>query len=168
MWDEITYSIPNFNVCSVKVWELINMFIPRVIMDVTSYPHWDKVKPHFNLVKGSQVALNRKYLISAVNNPDSKIHVDNMEPTWFLSTPDGWSNESCYSATSILYDWTGTWSLQHWVCNRCNNYTVGNYENNDHYMMPDMHLRFVRKQSMLNWHYADNLMQVCCSRCPKA
>ena len=32
--DEITYPFPNFNGCTVEVWELISNFIPHFIMDV--------------------------------------------------------------------------------------------------------------------------------------
>ena len=36
--------------------------------------------------------------------PDSKVHVDNMGPTWVLSAPDGpqcWPNEPCYQGSSF-------------------------------------------------------------------
>ena len=32
VWDEITYSFPNFNGCTVEVWERINNFNPHFIM----------------------------------------------------------------------------------------------------------------------------------------
>ena len=38
MWDEITYPFPNFNSCTVEVWEWISNFIPRLIMDAITYP----------------------------------------------------------------------------------------------------------------------------------
>ena len=41
VWDEIIYPFPNFNGCTVEVWEWINNFIPNFIMDVTTYPCWD-------------------------------------------------------------------------------------------------------------------------------
>ena len=34
MWDEITYPFPNFNGCTVEVWEWISHFIPCIIMDM--------------------------------------------------------------------------------------------------------------------------------------
>ena len=34
VWDEITYPFPNFNGCTVEVWEWISKFIPHFIMDV--------------------------------------------------------------------------------------------------------------------------------------
>ena len=37
-WDEITYPFPNFNGCTVDVWEWIRNFVPHHIMDVISYP----------------------------------------------------------------------------------------------------------------------------------
>ena len=37
VWDEITYPFPNFNGCSVEVWEWIIHFIPHFIMDVITY-----------------------------------------------------------------------------------------------------------------------------------
>ena len=36
--NEITYPSPNFNGCTVDVWEWISNFIPRYIMDVITYP----------------------------------------------------------------------------------------------------------------------------------
>ena len=37
MWDEISYPFPNFNGCTVEVWERIINFIPPIIMDVMVY-----------------------------------------------------------------------------------------------------------------------------------
>ena len=34
LWDKNTYPFPNFNGCTVEVWELMNNFIPRFIMNV--------------------------------------------------------------------------------------------------------------------------------------
>ena len=39
--NKIAYPYPNFNGCSVEVWEWIIYFIPRFIMDVITYPYWD-------------------------------------------------------------------------------------------------------------------------------
>ena len=36
-WGEITYPFPNFNGCTVEVWEWISNFIPHYIMDVITY-----------------------------------------------------------------------------------------------------------------------------------
>ena len=41
VWDEITYPFPNFNSCTVEVWEWISHFIPHFIMIVITYPCWD-------------------------------------------------------------------------------------------------------------------------------
>ena len=41
MWDEITYSFPNFNGATVDVWEWISDFIPRLTGHVIKYPYWD-------------------------------------------------------------------------------------------------------------------------------
>ena len=38
VWDEITYSFPNFNGCTIEIWELIRNVIPHYIMDVITYP----------------------------------------------------------------------------------------------------------------------------------
>ena len=38
VWDEITYSLPNFNGATVEVWEWISNFVPHIIMDVITYP----------------------------------------------------------------------------------------------------------------------------------
>ena len=35
MWDEITYPFPNFNGCTVEVWEYISNFIVNFILDST-------------------------------------------------------------------------------------------------------------------------------------
>ena len=39
MWDDITYSVPNFSAITVEVW--INHFIPHFIMYAITYPCWD-------------------------------------------------------------------------------------------------------------------------------
>ena len=30
MWDEVTYQFPNFNSCTVEIWEWINNLIPHI------------------------------------------------------------------------------------------------------------------------------------------
>ena len=52
MWDNVTYPFPNFNGCTVEVWEWISKFIAHFLMDVITYPCWGKNK--CMLVKGSQ------------------------------------------------------------------------------------------------------------------
>ena len=42
VWDEITYPFPNINDYTVEVWEWINIFIPHFMIDIITYPCWDK------------------------------------------------------------------------------------------------------------------------------
>ena len=42
MWDDITYSFPNFNSTTVEVWEWISNFIPHFSGYVIIYPCWDE------------------------------------------------------------------------------------------------------------------------------
>ena len=49
----MSYSFPNFNGCTVEVWELISNFITNVLMDATTYPWFDK--SYTMLVKESPV-----------------------------------------------------------------------------------------------------------------
>ena len=39
---EIIYPFPNFNGATVEVWELLSNIIPHFMMDVITYPYWDK------------------------------------------------------------------------------------------------------------------------------
>ena len=41
VWDEITYPPPNFNSCTVEVWEWISNFIPHSPGCIITYPCWD-------------------------------------------------------------------------------------------------------------------------------
>ena len=41
LWGEITYPSPNFNGCTVEVWEWISNFIPQLLIDASTYPCWD-------------------------------------------------------------------------------------------------------------------------------
>ena len=41
VWGEITYSFPNFNGCTVEVWEWISDFTPHFIKDVITYSCWE-------------------------------------------------------------------------------------------------------------------------------
>ena len=41
VWDVIAYPFPNFNSCTIEVWEWISNFIPHFLMDVITYPYWD-------------------------------------------------------------------------------------------------------------------------------
>ena len=41
MSDEITYPFPNFNSCTIEIWEWTSYFIWHIIMDVIiTYPCW--------------------------------------------------------------------------------------------------------------------------------
>ena len=37
VWDEITYPFPNFNGCTVEVWEWVSNFMSHFIMDAITY-----------------------------------------------------------------------------------------------------------------------------------
>ena len=39
--NEITYPFPDFNRCTVEVWEWISNFIPHFTLHVITYPCWD-------------------------------------------------------------------------------------------------------------------------------
>ena len=41
VWDEITYPFPNFNSCTVEVWEWISNFIPHSPGCIITNPCWD-------------------------------------------------------------------------------------------------------------------------------
>ena len=41
VWGEITYPFPNFNGCTIEVWEWINNFIPHSTGHVITFPCWD-------------------------------------------------------------------------------------------------------------------------------
>ena len=41
-WDEITNPNINFNGATVDVWQWINDFIPKFVMEVITYPRWDQ------------------------------------------------------------------------------------------------------------------------------
>ena len=43
VWDEITYPFPNFNGCTVEVWERISNFIPHFTGHVITYPCCDSI-----------------------------------------------------------------------------------------------------------------------------
>ena len=40
-WDEITYPFPNFNGCTIEVWEWISNFIPYFTGHMITYPWWE-------------------------------------------------------------------------------------------------------------------------------
>ena len=42
VWDEIIYPFPNFNSCSVEVWEWKSNFIQHFTGHVVIYPNWDE------------------------------------------------------------------------------------------------------------------------------
>ena len=41
VWDEITYAFPNFNSCTIEVWEWINNSIPHFPGHMINYPCWN-------------------------------------------------------------------------------------------------------------------------------
>ena len=41
VWYEITYPFPNFNGCTVEIWEWLSNFIPHFIGRLITYPWWD-------------------------------------------------------------------------------------------------------------------------------
>ena len=46
MWDKITYPFPNFNGCTVEIWEWISNIIPQFMMDVIMHAGI-KVNPYY-------------------------------------------------------------------------------------------------------------------------
>ena len=40
MSDEITYSFPRFNGCTVEDWKWMSNFAPQFVMDIITYPFW--------------------------------------------------------------------------------------------------------------------------------
>ena len=40
-WYGITYPFPNFNGCTIELWEWISNFIPHFVMGMITYPCWD-------------------------------------------------------------------------------------------------------------------------------
>ena len=73
VWDEITYPFPNFNGCTVEVWEWINNFIPHFIMVTINFPCMLGLKfNHAVLVKGFPDIYNFSHhkwsLLSSIEN----------------------------------------------------------------------------------------------------
>ena len=61
MWGEITHLFPNFNRCTIKVWECISNFIPHIIiMDVITYPCWN----YSMLIKGTSEVCCRPQMLA--------------------------------------------------------------------------------------------------------
>ena len=76
MRNEITYLFPNFNNCTVEIWELKNYLISHFIMDVITYPccpyTWSVP------VKGAQGAVSiRKTVLPGMAIPMLKIRRPN-------------------------------------------------------------------------------------------
>ena len=46
VWYKITYPFPNFNGCTVDVWEWISYFITHFIMYIVTYPWWHLSTAH--------------------------------------------------------------------------------------------------------------------------
>ena len=51
VWDDIVHPIPNYIGANVEIWKWLSNFIPHLIMDVITYPCWDKNQSRF--VKGT-------------------------------------------------------------------------------------------------------------------
>ena len=65
----ITYPFTNLNGTTVEIWETINNFIPRIIMDLITYPCWDiwahndwRSHRHENLLTSSQYTNDSEFL----------------------------------------------------------------------------------------------------------
>ena len=58
VWDEINSPFPNFNGCTVEVWEWIINFSTHFIMDVITFPCWGVIKSI--LGKGAKVICDRE------------------------------------------------------------------------------------------------------------
>ena len=40
VWGEINYPFPNFNGCTIEIWELITYFIRNFTGHMITYPYW--------------------------------------------------------------------------------------------------------------------------------
>ena len=74
VWDGITYPFPNFNGCTVQVWEWIDNLSQRFMMDLITYPCWDG--NYSLLVKGAPSQCYACYRACVlVGQVDSKIYL---------------------------------------------------------------------------------------------
>ena len=129
VWDETTYPSPNFNSCTVEVWEWISNFIPHFIMDMITYPCWDSNYYHISQGPGSyqfwlllclQIFC---YRMLAVNMPKqgqnqtriSPIQVNYINPGYGLSLVDTLWNASLYRQPLEQEGNPMTWIEQFWL-----------------------------------------------------
>ena len=68
LWDEITYSFPNFHGAIVEIWEWISDFVPHFIVNVVTYPWWNYsesvlVKGAIRTV-GAKSSMSFEYILS--------------------------------------------------------------------------------------------------------
>ena len=69
MWDDITSTntFPNFNECTVEVWEWISNFIPHFVMHVFAYPCWKLVKSSYYRVALQQTFVKITFLLTVIS-----------------------------------------------------------------------------------------------------
>ena len=83
MWNEITYPFPNFNRCTVEVWEQITNFIPCIIMDVITFHAGLKLN-HVSKRSSRYQAEKHSYLIGL------PITMTSQWAQWCLKSPALW------------------------------------------------------------------------------
>ena len=70
VWHGIVFSFPNFNGCTVDIWEWSRSFISHLIMDVIIYPYRDlSWSMSVNGFSGSHAISNHQQLHSLMNKP---------------------------------------------------------------------------------------------------
>ena len=119
VWDEITYPFPNFNGCTVDVWEWISNFILHIIGHVMTYPCWDL--SYTMIVKGAHGSKVTIVLLAVKwSIPESiSLHHD---PTWF-------SNPCRPRGAHRLHSDTDGPSWSYWRCTCCHYVIVQRFAN---------------------------------------
>ena len=80
MWDEITHSLPNFNGCTVEVWEWISNFIPNFIMDVITHPCWDH---DFSVIGAWIIHCISSFPLDVITHPFLNLSYSSWSPDWY-------------------------------------------------------------------------------------
>ena len=79
MWDEIIYPFPNFNGCTVEVWEWISNFIPHFTRHMIAYPCCDLKLNHVSKRGHRQLSLAVLYEYFTHTVQFTAVHANELE-----------------------------------------------------------------------------------------
>ena len=124
MWDEITYPFPNFNGCTVEVWEWISNFTQHFTPQAITYPCWDSKStrhegPEPCKISCAHNSFPSRLIYLKFGTEHSSVDVHMCTSTLLCSCRIHYiASHKCYKQRVLMHGHQG-WNVRHGLCHIC-------------------------------------------------